>query len=83
MSVPLMHNMAAPALKSANVNPAAHAQYSIRAFSSEPRNIQQEIGQLVKKEKVVVFMKVMETNGQINILYCSNVGLEILLLRLS
>ena len=32
--------------------------FEFRSYSSEPRNVQEEIGQLVKKEKVVIFMKV-------------------------
>ena len=35
---------------------------AVRNFSVEARNIQEEIGAIVKKEKVVVFMKVSIPN---------------------
>merc|ERR1719341_2124585 len=57
MSVPMMRNLAVPAQNAAKFNTVHSQQFVIRSFSSEPRNVQEEIGQLVKKEKVVIFMK--------------------------
>jgi len=54
---PLLRNLQMSCQPLPSLNLAKTTSLAVRNFSVEARNIQEEIGAIVKKEKVVVFMK--------------------------